>query len=104
MPQNYVPVIQVTSQGYPVIAYGTFDFAQCYQNPLIAAGIISFMTNHYATAAYTSTEANNGFVTISKSGAKGFGNVINRAILSNTAKYNDNIQNTKVCTGKITGR
>ena len=104
MPQNYVSLIQLTSQGYPVIGYTTFDFAQCYQNATVAAGIISFMMDHYNTAAYTTTEANNGFVTISKSGAKGFGNVISRAILSNAANYNDNIQNTKVCTGKITGR
>ncbi len=104
-PSAFVPLVGKASVGYPVVGYTTFDFAQCYQNASVATGIINFMTDHYqATGAYATTINNNGFVTISTSGAKAFVTAITRDILTNTSKYNDNIQNTVKCKGTVTGR
>ncbi len=101
-PSNYVPLIQTVSLGYPVVGYTTFDLAQCYHDPVVAKGILAFLTDHYSTnASYATTINNNGFVAISKSGAKPFVNVISRAILTNAQKYNVNIQNTAKCPGVV---
>ena len=103
-PTSFVPLVGEPTTGYPIVGYTTFDFAQCYQNANVATAIINFMTDHFTNSSYTATEANNGFVTISTSGAKAFANAINRDILANTSKYNDNIQNTTVCKSPRTGR
>lgn len=97
-PSAFVPLIQTTSLGYPIVGYTTFDFAQCYQNAAVGQSIINYLTDHYqGSGAYATTINNNGFVTISTSGAKAFVGAITGGILSNTKKWNDNIQNTSVC-------
>jgi ABC-type phosphate transport system substrate-binding protein len=103
-PNNWVPLIQTVSTGYPIVGYTTFDFAQCYASPVIATGIINFLKDHYSTtAAYATTLANNGFVAIASTGAKVFSTPITKAILSNTDKWNIDINDATTCKGK-TGR
>ena len=107
-PQNWVPLPITVSTGYPIVGYTTFDVAQCYASPSIAAGIINFLKNHYAsTTSYATQMANNGFVTIAKSGAKVFPAAILDRILGNVGgpklAWNININNPITCKGK-TGR
>ncbi len=104
-PNNLVPLIQTVKQGYPVIGYTTFDFAQCYHNPSVGNAIITFLkSDHYqGSGKYATVEINNGFVPLAKSGAKTFIAAIDANILSNTKNYNDNIQNGTVCAG-VSGR
>jgi ABC-type phosphate transport system substrate-binding protein len=103
-PQNWGPVVEVTTVGYPIVGYTTFDFAQCYANPLITAGILSFLTQHYnATSAYAPIIARNGLVAIGSSGAKAFAATISQAILTNVKKWNVNIGNATACKG-LAGR
>jgi ABC-type phosphate transport system substrate-binding protein len=103
-PLNWGPVVEVSTVGYPIVGYTTFDLAQCYSDPLIAAGIISFLTQHYnATSAYAPIIARNGLVAIGSSGAKAFASAITGGILTNGKKWNDNIQNATACKG-LAGR
>ncbi len=103
-PANYVPLIQTASAGYPIVGYTTFDFAQCYADPTIAAGIIAFMNDHYTNSSYLSIENNNGFVAVSNSGAAKFLTVIRQHILSNknsNPAWNDDIQDKTACKGLV---
>ena len=104
IPLNWVPVVQTTTLGYPIIGYTTFDLPQCYANPLIAQAIINFLTAHYsATSAYAPIIARNGLTAIGSTGAKAFAGFISGALLTNTKKWNDNIGNVVVCKG-LAGR
>jgi ABC-type phosphate transport system substrate-binding protein len=98
-PSAYVPLIQTTPKGYPIVGYTTFDFAQCYADPTVAAGIISFLTDHYTNATYTGIQNNNGFVAMNASGAKAFLTVIERDILANKYKYGYDIEDATNCKG-----
>ena len=101
-PTNFVPVIQTTSSGYPIVGYTTFDLAQCYASPAIAKGILGFLTVHYANQGqYATSISNNGLVAIAKSGATKFAAVINKDILTNKSKFNLNIQNATACSGLV---
>ncbi len=101
-PTNFVPVIETTSSGYPIVGYTTFDLAQCYASPAIASGILGFLTAHYANkGAYATSISNNGLVAIAKSGATKFAAVITKDILTNKSKFNLNIQNATACNGLV---
>jgi ABC-type phosphate transport system substrate-binding protein len=102
LPQNFLPIVQVASVGYPIVGYTSFDFAQCYADPLVTAGILNFLTAHYSsTSAYAPIIARNGLVAIGGTGAKAFSAVINGAILTNAKKWNDNIGNATACKGLV---
>jgi ABC-type phosphate transport system substrate-binding protein len=103
-PQNWVPLVQTTTVGYPIVGYTTFDFAQCYQNANIKASVIAFLKLHYSTnATYASIINNNGFVALAGTQAKAFAPVITANILANTKKWNDDIGDTTACKG-LAGR
>jgi ABC-type phosphate transport system substrate-binding protein len=105
-PANWVPLIQTASKGYPIVGYTTFDFAQCYADGTVGAGVIAFLDDHLNNASYTSTQSNNGFVTIANSGASKFLAPINQHIIGNSktgGAWNENIQNTTACKG-LAGR
>ena len=105
-PALYVPVIQTVSAGYPIVGYSTFDFAQCYADPTVAAGIIAFMQDHYTVSQYLTIEANNGLVPIANSGAAKFLTVVRQHILSNkntNPAWNVDIQDKTACKG-LAGR
>ena len=102
-PANYVPLIQTVSAGYPIVGYTTFDFAQCYADPTVAAGIIAFMQDHYTVSQYLTIQNNNGFVAVANSGASKFLTIIRQHILSNSKNnngpWNDDIQDKTACKG-----
>jgi ABC-type phosphate transport system substrate-binding protein len=104
-PLNWVPVIQTVSSGYPIVGYGTFDLAQCYSDPNVEAGVISFLTDHYKSAAYLKIQANNGLVPVANTAASKFLATIYDHILTNAGTkakpaWNINIGNTTGCAGK----
>ncbi len=99
-PLNWGPIVEVTTLGYPIVGYTTFDLAQCYSNPLVTSGILSFLTQHYnASSAYAPIIARNGLVAIGKTGAKAYAAAISQGILTNVKKWNDNIGNATACKG-----
>jgi len=101
-PALWVPVIQTASEGYPIVGYTTFDFAQCYADPTVTKGIVKFLDDHYGTTApYTTDQSKNGFVRVSKSGAVKFLQPIKKAILSNRDGWDTNIGNTTACSGVV---
>jgi hypothetical protein len=106
-PLNWIPIIQSTSTGYPIVGYGTLDLAQCYSDPTIAAAIIAFLTDHYTSAAYKKIQKNNGLVAVANTHGANFIADITGHILSNKGSkktaWNINIENATVC-GKVVGR
>lgn len=99
-PTAYVPLIQTTKSGYPVVGYTTFDYAQCYKNANIGTSIHTFTIDHYSVAAYKTDQMNNGFIPLISTKAAGFYPVIANNILSNAGKQNLNIDNAVACKGK----
>ena len=96
--------IQTASSGYPIVGYTTFDFAQCYADPTVTKGVIKFLDDHYGTSApYTTDQAQNGFVRVSKSGAVKFLQPIKKGILTNKNGWNTDIGDTTACAG-LAGR
>lgn len=96
-PTSWIPVIQTTSAGYPMVGYTAFDFAQCYHNPKIAAGILAFLEVHYGTGSARTTQIDSGFAQVESS----FVTAINQNILANTGAWNDNIENLTACAGLL---
>jgi hypothetical protein len=104
-PALWVPAVAKTSAGYPVVGYTTYDFAQCYADPTIAAAIISYFGTHISkSGAFAATLKNNGFVEISNSKAANFLQAIEKHILSNyksktSPAWNIDINDTTTCKG-----
>ena len=95
----FVPLIETVNQGYPVIGYTTYDFAQCYTNKAIGNGIVTFLNDHYHAAAYLTIQNNNGFVAVSNSAAQKYLNSISTYILSRSSDTGTQIGSTMNCTG-----
>jgi hypothetical protein len=103
-PANWVPLIQTASQGYPVVGYTTFDFAQCYADATVTKGLLAFLKGHYAVGSiYATDQKDNGFVSVAHSGASKFLGAIKDDILANKNAWNTNIGNTTACAG-LAGR
>jgi hypothetical protein len=102
-PIVWVPVIQVTSSGYPIVGYGTLDFAQCYASSAISEGVIAFLTAHYKKAPYLTIEANNGLVPLKHAGKTGLQNLVLAHLVGNTGgtPWNINIGNPTACSGLV---
>lgn len=103
IPSNWVPVIQTTKLGYPIVGYGTIDLAQCYADPAIRAGIIRFLTAHYTNASYKTIQKAHGLVSLANTPGAKFYTTISQRILTNGgtgAPWNLNIGNTTACNGK----
>ena len=98
-PSAYVPLIQTTKTGYPVVGYTTFDLAQCYKNVNVAAALKVFLNDHYSSAAYKAIETNNGFPTLSLTKASGFVTVIKNNILGNSSGNKLDIEDKAACKG-----
>ena len=100
-PTLWLPVIQTTSAGYPIVGYTAFDFAQCYNSPhqKVSAGILAFLKAHYGTGSPLTTQIDNGFAPIAKS----FAAAIKKNILANSNDWNDNIENLTACS-ELQGR
>jgi ABC-type phosphate transport system substrate-binding protein len=102
-PALWVPVEPITTAGYGIVGYTTFDLAQCYANASVGKAIIQFLKDHYQNTSFESIENNNGFVTLLQSNASKFLTTINQNILANTNGWNDNIDNATACAG-LAGR
>ncbi len=102
LPSSWVPVIQETTIGYPIVGYSTFDLPQCYASATIAAGMIAFLQDHYRNASFLKIENNNGLSTPSNNNGH-FVQQIEANILVNHNKWNVNIQNPTACKG-LAGR
>ncbi len=98
-PALWVPVEPEVTSGYAIVGYTTFDIAQCYANKTVGTAVQKFLTNHYTVAGYTSTQANNGYVSLSLSHASNFLATIKANIFANTNGWNTNIDNTTACKG-----
>jgi hypothetical protein len=97
-PNNWVPLIQTASAGYPIVGYAALDFAQCYADKTIGSAIIAFLNDHYTNKSYLVPQNNNGFVAISNSGAAKFLTAIRQHILANKAPgWNEDIDDKTVC-------
>jgi ABC-type phosphate transport system substrate-binding protein len=103
---NWVPLIPVTTNGYPFVGYTTIDLSTCYNKTSnnIASDFIKFLTDAYTSSSYTTIIENNGFVPVSNSKASPFATAIENDFLTNNSGYGLNIQNAAVCTGSVTGR
>jgi phosphate transport system substrate-binding protein len=98
-PALWVPLIQTASQGYPIVGYTTYDFAQCYSDKTVTKGVLTFLKDHYTVGgAYVSDQKQNGFVPVANSAASAFLTTIKKNILANVNGWNTNIGNTTVCT------
>jgi ABC-type phosphate transport system substrate-binding protein len=102
-PALWVPVIQKTSAGYPMVGYTTLDLAQCYADPAILKAIKAWLTVHYEKGTYTTIQTENGLVSVANSGAAKFLTVIKKNILANKNHWNTDIGDTTNC-ALVTGR
>ncbi len=98
-PTAYVPLIQTTKSGYSLVGYTTFDLAQCYTVKAVGTSLVNFLNDHYGVAAYKTTEANNGFISLNLTKASGFVTAIKNNIFSNKKGYNLDIDDSTVCAG-----
>jgi ABC-type phosphate transport system substrate-binding protein len=105
-PALWVPGVAKTSAGYPVVGYTTYDFAQCYADPTIAAGIIGYMKQHLSKSSpFSVSLKNNGFVEVANSKAAKFAKTIEQHILANAGTkanpaWNIDINDKTACAGK----
>jgi ABC-type phosphate transport system substrate-binding protein len=102
-PALWVPVEPLVTEGYPIVGYTTFDFAQCYASTAVASAIDTFLLDHYKKASYKSIETNNGFVDLKASHASQFFTTIADNILANKKGWNTDIEDATACSG-LAGR
>jgi len=103
-PANWIPIIRATSAGYPIVAYGTLELAQCYSDKTISAALIAFLDDHYGSAAYKKIQKNNGLVGISKTKGASFLTAVKDHILANISSkkspaWNIDIGDATACAG-----
>jgi ABC-type phosphate transport system substrate-binding protein len=99
-PSLWVPLIPVTTKGYPLVGYTTWDFSSCYAVPAAGSDIVAFLNKHFSNASYKTIITNNGFAPLSNTGATKFVTAITNDFLSNTSGYNLNVNNATLCKGK----
>jgi hypothetical protein len=101
-PNAWLPIIQVTKTGYPIVGYGGLEFAQCYADQTIGTAIKGFLAAHYKNASYVMVQDNNGYVTIVNSGAAKFLTTVQDHILSNKkGAWNEDIDDATACKGLV---
>ena len=99
-PNNWLPIIQVVSAGYPIVGYAAVELAQCYADKTIGKAIIAFLNDHYTNTSYLSIQSNNGYVSVANSGAAKFLTTIRTHILSNKKPaWNQDIDDATACAG-----
>jgi len=98
-PALWVPLIQTVTEGYPIVGYTTFDFAQCYANASVGTSLVSFLGYHYGNTTYISEQNNNGFVSLGQTRTSNYVTAIKADILTNSSGYNLNIDNATACKG-----
>ncbi|HTZ72019.1 MAG TPA: substrate-binding domain-containing protein [Acetobacteraceae bacterium] len=98
-PALWVPAVQKVSEGYSIVGYASFEFAQCYANSKISSSIIKYLKDHYGNTSYEAIINKNGFVSLRDTKASTFITAIKNDILSNKGGENANIGNPTVCRG-----
>jgi ABC-type phosphate transport system substrate-binding protein len=103
-PALWVPQIQTVSQGYPIVGYTTFAFAQCYSDPTVTSSVKRFLRMHLrALPPYGTDQADNGFVRVPNSPSARWRRAIRQNLIRNINGWNINIGNATACAG-LTGR
>jgi phosphate transport system substrate-binding protein len=103
-PNNWLPIIQTVSAGYPIVGYAAIELAQCYANKTVGSAVIAFLNDHYTNSSYLSIQSNNGYVSVANSGAAKFLTAIRSHILSNKKPaWNQDIDDKTACAG-LAGR
>jgi phosphate transport system substrate-binding protein len=102
-PALWVPVEPIVTDGYAIVGYTTFDFAQCYASSAVAAATKAFLNDHYKVKKYTTFQTNNGFVDLKASHASQFLTAIEDNILANKKGWNTDIEDATACAG-LAGR
>lgn len=98
-PMNWIASVQTVKTGYPIVGFTTYDFAQCYTDPNIAAALIEFLNLHYSDPGYATIENDNGFATLSQA-APTFFNDIEANMLADTNSWRTDLGDPGVCASK----
>ena len=96
-PLNWVPLIPVTTKGYPIVGYTTIELSSCYANKAAGTALINLLNDTYSNSAYKTIVANNGFASLSGTAAAPYLQSVKADFLTNSSGYNLNIDNTAVC-------
>jgi ABC-type phosphate transport system substrate-binding protein len=102
-PLNWVPLIPVTTSGYPIVGYTTIEISSCYANTAAGSAIIGLLTDTFGNSSYETIIKNNGFVTLSSSAASPYVQAVKADFLSNSSGYGLDIDDKTVC-GSLAGR
>ena len=92
----------MTTKGYPIVGYTTWDLVTCYADANVTSGLVGFLNAHFADSAYKTLIKNNGFVAVSSTKASPYVQAIKKDFLTNASKLNLNIGGSS-CKG-LSGR
>jgi hypothetical protein len=97
-PANWAPLVTQVSEGYPIVGYTLFTFAQCYENAAAASAITSFLDGHYQDPGYGAIQNANLFVQLNalKNGYFAAGE---SDFICNASNFNLQIGESSVCAG-----
>jgi phosphate transport system substrate-binding protein len=96
-PLNWVPSIPITSQGYPIVGYTTWDLSSCYRSNPGASSLRKFLRFNYTSLTYREQIINNGFAPIPNTAAAPFVKSIQDVFIGNASDYKLSINNAVLC-------
>jgi len=96
-PLNWVPLVPLTTSGYPIVGYTTVELSSCYANKAAGSAIIGLLTDTFGNSSYETIIKNNGFVTLSSSAASPYVQAVKADFLSNSSGYGLDIDDTTTC-------
>jgi phosphate transport system substrate-binding protein len=96
-PLNWVPLIPVTTKGYPIVGYTTIEVSSCYANKAAGTALIGLLNDTFGNSSYETIIKNNGFVTLSSSAASPYVQSVKADFLSNSSGYGLDIDDKTTC-------
>jgi ABC-type phosphate transport system substrate-binding protein len=102
-PLNWVPLIPVTTSGYPIVGYTTIEVSSCYANKAAGSAIIGLLNDTFGNSSYETIIKNNGFVTLSSSAASPYVQAVKADFTSNSSGYDLDIDDKTTC-ASLAGR
>lgn len=96
-PLNWVPAIPQTKAGYPIVGYTTMELSSCYASKTAGSAIVALLTDQYKASGYETIITNNGFAALANTAASKYVAAVVNTFLSNTSKYNLNVDNATTC-------
>jgi ABC-type phosphate transport system substrate-binding protein len=96
-PLNWVPLIPVTTKGYPIVGYTTIEVSSCYANKAAGTAIIGLLNDTFGNSSYETIIKNNGFVTLSSSAASPYVQAVKADFTSNSSGYGLDIDDKTTC-------